>query len=321
MRARRNFGHDAAVGRVGGDLADNLVGEYYARPVGSHLDDGGGGLITGRFNSQNAHRPNLPPFESKPRRGLKSVSIRLARPATGFIAGFRRPKRARSLSHRAMTIAVFRAEGDAAASVARLTELGFAAALAPVLAPLALAALTPDGWFDAAAATSAKALDFASPSLRTRLRELPLHVVGAAGRQAAERLHLNLAGEAPDAASLANQLASRLPPRARLLYIAAVDRKPAFEAVLGGAGIEVTTVEVYVATARASLVGERGRGCRKSGRRAPLFPPQRRTRDAAGARVRAGRDLARTCAYRHLRRRCGAAARGAHPRNPCRDFA
>jgi uroporphyrinogen-III synthase len=147
-------------------------------------------------------------------------------------------------------VAVLRASDDARATSARLAELGFAVALAPVLAPVGLAAAAPDGRFDAVAATSAKALDFAPAGLLAAVAGLPLHVVGSAGRCAAERRGLAVAGEAEEAAALARALAAALPRGARALYLAGADRKGDLEAALAAAGIAVETVEVYAARAR-----------------------------------------------------------------------
>ena len=81
--ARRDFGDDAAIGGMRGDLADQLVGENFAGPVRPQPDDGGGGLVASGLDSQNAHCEvcrSLP----APRvgRAAESVSIRLARRAT-----------------------------------------------------------------------------------------------------------------------------------------------------------------------------------------------------------------------------------------------
>ena len=55
MGAGGNFGHDAAIGGMFCDLAHDLVGEDRAAAVGLKLDDGRSGLVTGGFDSQNAH--------------------------------------------------------------------------------------------------------------------------------------------------------------------------------------------------------------------------------------------------------------------------
>jgi hypothetical protein len=57
MGAGGDLGHDAAIGRVLGDLAHRPVGENLARAVRCRmLDDGGGGFVAGGLDSQNAHR-------------------------------------------------------------------------------------------------------------------------------------------------------------------------------------------------------------------------------------------------------------------------
>ena len=154
-------------------------------------------------------------------------------------------------------VALFRARGDAARSAARLARLGFAAAIAPATEIRATGAPPPPGRFDAAAATSAKALTLLAPAARAALVGLPLHVVGEESARAAAALGLSVAGEAaPDVAALAAALSARLGPGARALYLAGRHRKNALEAALSAAGVDVATLEVYVAAARAAWSGE-----------------------------------------------------------------
>jgi uroporphyrinogen-III synthase len=154
------------------------------------------------------------------------------------------------LTGRRKTIAVLRAEDEALSTAARLAELGFLAVLAPVTASEALDPPVPVGRFDAVAATSSKALNLATTAWRARLTETPLYLVGRTGRRAAELLGLPVASEAPDAASLAPVMIAALTPGVRVLYLAGADRKPDLEDALRDAGLQVETVEIYLARAR-----------------------------------------------------------------------
>ena len=147
-------------------------------------------------------------------------------------------------------VALFRAAEDAVPSAARLSALGFEAAIAPVLAPVALEAQAPPGRFDALVATSAKALDFANSALLATFAGVPLHVVGAAGAAAAARRGLCAAVSAPDAGALASLLIDRIPRGASVLYLAGADRKPDIEAALRRVQVSLTIVETYAALAR-----------------------------------------------------------------------
>jgi len=148
-------------------------------------------------------------------------------------------------------VALFRADEDSRATARKLEQRGFAYAIAPVLEPTAVAAQAPEAPFGAVAATSAKAFGFASPALLSQLRDLPVYVVGAAGRRAAELSNLAVAYEAQDARGLARRLASTPIKHNSILYIAGVDRKPDFEALLAASSLAVVVVEVYEARARA----------------------------------------------------------------------
>ncbi len=55
MGARRDLRHDAAIGGVLGDLAQDLVGQDLAAPVEAGRHDGGGGFVAGRFDAEDAH--------------------------------------------------------------------------------------------------------------------------------------------------------------------------------------------------------------------------------------------------------------------------
>ena len=55
MRARRDLRHDAAIGGVLGDLAQHLVRQDLAASVIAGRHDGGGGLVAGRLDAEDAH--------------------------------------------------------------------------------------------------------------------------------------------------------------------------------------------------------------------------------------------------------------------------
>lgn len=162
-------------------------------------------------------------------------------------------------------VALFRASDEALSSASRLASHGFEAVIAPVSAPVALEATAPPGRFDALVATSAKALDLASPALLAVLSGVPLYVVGAAGVAAAARQRLSVAVAASGAARLAHALTAALPRRARVLYLAGVDRKPDLEAALTRARVSVATVEVYAARARENWSADEARAVASCG--------------------------------------------------------
>jgi uroporphyrinogen-III synthase len=155
--------------------------------------------------------------------------------------------------HVTRTIALTRAREQAERTAARLAERGFASAIAPVIESRATGALAPVDRRDAIVATSAKALDLMSAESRAALADAPLFVVGSRAAEAAARRGLVLA-EAPaaDAAALTKLLLARLPPRARILYLAGADRRPGLETALAEAGHFVATIEIYQAAARAA---------------------------------------------------------------------
>ncbi len=55
MGARRDLGNDPAIGGMGCDLAQHLVGENLDLARALHRHDGGRGLVTSRLYAQNAH--------------------------------------------------------------------------------------------------------------------------------------------------------------------------------------------------------------------------------------------------------------------------
>jgi len=164
-----------------------------------------------------------------------------------------------------VTIALTRAQDDAAATAAALRLRGFAAAIAPAIEFRALPAALPEGPFDALIATSSRAILALDPPERARLRTTPLHVVGRRAARAARDAGLALADEpAADSAALAQRLVAGLPPSARLLYLAGRDRKPALETALAAAGATVEAVALYAAEAREAWSAREARavaGC------------------------------------------------------------
>src|SRR4051794_12253076 len=55
MGPRRDLGHDAAIGSVLGDLAQDLVRQDRAASVIGEPDDRGGGFVAGGFEAEHAH--------------------------------------------------------------------------------------------------------------------------------------------------------------------------------------------------------------------------------------------------------------------------
>ena len=55
MGPRGDLRHHAAIARVFGDLAQHLVGQDFAASVEAAADNGGGGLVAGRLDAENAH--------------------------------------------------------------------------------------------------------------------------------------------------------------------------------------------------------------------------------------------------------------------------
>lgn len=149
-----------------------------------------------------------------------------------------------------LRILVTRAATDAAATAAALSKRGHEAVLAPVTAIRPTGAARPPGRFEAVMATSRHAFAGLGQDVD---RGLPVFTVGPSTAAAARAAGLRdvRIGDG-DAAGLADLLRLTLPRPARLLYLAGRDRKATLEAVLGAAGYEVATVEVYAAEAVAA---------------------------------------------------------------------
>ena len=149
------------------------------------------------------------------------------------------------------TVALFRAEEDAAESATRLAALGISAVIAPAFEPAGLPASPPAGRFDAAIATSAKAFELAGPMTLAAAEDLEAYVVGEKTLAAAVRAGLRVGAPAlPDAAALARKLVDAFSAPARLLYLAGRDRKSDLERALAAAGLILATLEVYEMRAR-----------------------------------------------------------------------
>jgi uroporphyrinogen-III synthase len=149
------------------------------------------------------------------------------------------------------TVALFRAREDASASARKIRGMGFGVALLPATSVVRLAVEPPAGRFDAAIATSAKAL-VALPSGFERFFGMPLFVVGMRTARAARKRGWPAAPPiAPDAASLIATLRSRLPSGAKLIYLAGRDRGIENDAALRAA-FDLELIELYAAQARKS---------------------------------------------------------------------
>lgn len=151
----------------------------------------------------------------------------------------------------ARRVMVTRPEPGASATAARLREMGLEAVVLPLtrIEPLA-GTVKNAASFDGVVLTSANAVRIASPDLLVVMRELPCHAVGPATGEAARLAGLKVVLESRgDAASLSEDIISRLPHGSRLLYPCGRVRSPSLEDALGDAGIDVTPLEVYDAVA------------------------------------------------------------------------
>jgi uroporphyrinogen-III synthase len=146
----------------------------------------------------------------------------------------------------AVRVALFRACADAAGSASGLRRRGLAVACAPVVETAALTIAPIKARYDAVVASSAKAFLSDAPVVKNS----PLYAVGARTARAAEARGWRLAAPpAPDSARLIEILKSRLRPNANILYLAARDRKDAFETELS-APYALEIAEAYASEAR-----------------------------------------------------------------------
>lgn len=146
-----------------------------------------------------------------------------------------------------MRVLLTRAEPDAGRTAAALAKLGHEAVPAPVTWIRHTGAALPPGRFDAVAATSHHAFGEGGASLD---RGLAVFAVGRRTAEAARSAGFrDVRVGAGDASRLGDLLRLTLPRPARVLYLAARDRKPALETALASAGYGVAVAEVYAAEA------------------------------------------------------------------------
>jgi uroporphyrinogen-III synthase len=152
-------------------------------------------------------------------------------------------------------VLVTRARDDAERTAEKLRRLGHEPILAPVTEIVAAGAAIPRETFDAALATSARALRHAGADVGT-LADVPVFVVGARTTEAARARGLHVEASAGDVAALIALLRARFPSPRRLLYLAGRDRKDALEEFLRASGHEARVVETYRAQAAALFCEE-----------------------------------------------------------------
>ena len=149
-----------------------------------------------------------------------------------------------------MRVLVTRPEPGASRTAARLKSLGHE----PIVLPLTGTAGVPVRganlpYCDVVAVTSANALRFTPRALLPSLTSKPLFAVGAETAAAAREAGFDDVVEGPgDATGLATSIQSGVTGGAAILYLCGRVRHPAFEAALGAAGLNVTTVETYDVT-------------------------------------------------------------------------
>ncbi|WP_018387462.1 uroporphyrinogen-III synthase [Ancylobacter sp. FA202] len=145
-----------------------------------------------------------------------------------------------------MRVLVTRPQPDAQATAARLEAAGHGALIDSMLAVEAVAAVLPPGAFDAVALTSVNGarLLAARPELPA-LAGLPLYAVGRRTAAAAPAAFDTVHVAGGDGAALAELLRAKLPPGARLLYVAGEERAVDLGAVLAGDGISTELFVIY----------------------------------------------------------------------------
>jgi uroporphyrinogen-III synthase len=149
-------------------------------------------------------------------------------------------------------VLVTRARDDAERTAQKLRRLGHEPILAPVTEIVATGAAIPSETFDAALATSARALRHAGADVAT-LADVPVFVVGARTAETARARGLHVEASASDVAALIALLRERFATPQHLLYLAGRDRKDALEDFLRASGHATTMVETYRAQEVASL--------------------------------------------------------------------
>jgi uroporphyrinogen-III synthase len=157
-----------------------------------------------------------------------------------------------------LRILLTRPPAEALRSAEKLTAKGHHVIISPVLDMHASGAAWPSGAFDAIIATSAAAFELAQfapewplPEARRLLR---LFIVGAKTAEAARKAgFLGEISLAPDAKDLAATIIGAVHRPARLLYLAAHDRKRDLETRCNEAGLEILVLEIYEARAATAF--------------------------------------------------------------------
>ena len=156
-----------------------------------------------------------------------------------------------------MRVLVTRAIEDAERTALKLQARGHVPVLAPLRRCEPLAGTVAPGDYVAMLATSRHA--FAGEPLPAWLSVLPCYCVGQRTAEAARHAgfhHAEALGG--DGAALAGALAPRLPPGARLVYLAGSPRHSALEEGLAARGFHVTVHSRYAMVRAARLPDEAG---------------------------------------------------------------
>jgi uroporphyrinogen-III synthase len=197
-----------------------------------------------------------------------------------------------------MRCLVLRPRDQAEATAARLSQLGHAALVAPILTIVPTGTAPPAGDFTGIVLTSANALQ-GFRSLRTRFAaDLPVWVVGARTAEALARDGIADVVSAAEAGELAASVIASSPP-GRILLIGGRDRKREPESALTAAGFEVARWDSY----RAEIVDalpEPVRAALHAGSLDIALHYSRRSADAALALAAAAGVAREFCALRHL---------------------
>jgi uroporphyrinogen-III synthase len=151
-----------------------------------------------------------------------------------------------------MRVLLTRPEGESERSSARLRELGHEALTAPLIEIHAQDFALPSERFDAAIATSARALELAGAAAEP-LRNLPIYVVGEkTARAARSGSWVTIAAVARDSTELiATVLACD--PQTSWLYLAGTPRRPDLEIALDAHERRTAAVVVYAARPAAAM--------------------------------------------------------------------
>ncbi len=152
-----------------------------------------------------------------------------------------------------MRVLVTRPQPVAERTAQRLAARGHEAVLAPVLRIEATHEGPPSGDFAAIILTSANGVPALAP-IAERMRAVPVFAVGErTGSAAAEAGFADVRTADGEAVSLAALITKSLPAAARLLRVAARERKPEPEASLTKAGFAIATWTAYEAVAAERL--------------------------------------------------------------------